>query len=113
MSTFLNVPGSPVGDAYMPLPGDCLPPSAFGFWPARQPTAAITAPGWASGVAAFFGPCTTTSVTMFARKQSFAVVGLPLQSGVGGFAPAPVGRFTFWNETPPSVERKRPLPVAA
>src|SRR3954453_18855222 len=100
----------------MPLPGDCWAPSAFFFVPPRQPTAATTAPGLAfasPAVCAFAGPCTTTSVTMFARKQSFTVGALPLQSGVPSGWFLPVGRFTLSKLAPPSLERKRPAPVAA
>src|SRR3954453_19142261 len=72
-----NEPGAPLSEPYMPLLGDCGAPSALDFWPARQPTAARTAPGFAFSpvVFAFARPWTTTSVTMFARKQSFAVTG--------------------------------------
>src|SRR3954453_16712074 len=100
----------------MPLPGDCIAPSSFFFWPARQPTAATTAPGFASSspaVSALAGPCTTTSVTMLARKQSCTVGDLPVQSGVPSGASLPVGRFTFAKLVPPSVEGNRPPPVAA
>src|SRR3954462_4558907 len=100
----------------MPLPGDCWAPSAFVFVPARQPPAAATAPGFASSppfVLSFVGPCTTTSVTMFARKQSFTVGALPLQSGVPAGWFLPVGRVTLSKLAPPSVDRKRPPPVAA
>src|SRR5690349_4686497 len=73
-STFVNVPGAPVFDTYMPLPGDCADPSALGLVPARQPTAAITAPGLAEAPdLPLSGPWTTTSVTMLARKQSLTV----------------------------------------
>src|SRR4051812_35742322 len=73
----VNERGSPLWEPYMPLLGDCGAPSALDFWPARQPTAARTAPGFAFSpvVFAFARPWTTTSVTMFARKQSFAVTG--------------------------------------
>jgi len=106
-SRFLKLPGSPLSDSYMPLPGDCSDPSALGLVPARQPTAASTAPGAALApvVLAFAGPWTTTSVTMFARKQSLSVTGLPAQS--------PVGRLTLVKLWPASVERNRPAPVAA
>ena len=106
-SRFVKLPGSPVSEPYMPLFGDCGDPSAFAFWPARQPTAARTAPGLAFAplVFAFAGPWTTTSVTTFARKQSLALTGLPAQS--------PVGRLTFAKLAPASVERNRPPPVAA
>ena len=72
----------------MPLFGDCTDLSSFVAVPARQPTTAITAPGLAKtpNVLAFAGACTTTSVTMFARKQSLTVGSLPEQSG---FAPLP------------------------
>ena len=91
----------------MPLLGDCWAPSALVAWPARQPTAASTAPGWAFSpeVFALAGPCTTTSVTTLARKQSLAVTGCPWQS--------PVGRSTFVKLAPASVDRNRPPPVAA
>src|SRR3954471_19502973 len=84
MSRFVKVPGAPVFEWYTPLPGDCCAPSLFFAVPARQPTAASTAPGFAfaPAVLPFAVPCTTTSVTMFARKQSFTVGALPLQSGV-------------------------------
>src|SRR3954471_993960 len=115
MSRFLNEPGAPVSDSYTPLPGDCCAPSLFAFVPARQPTEASTAPGFAfvPFVLAFAGPWTTTSVTMLARKQSFTDGALPLQSGVPAGAFLPVGRFTFVKVAPPSDERKRPPPVAA
>src|SRR5882724_3854571 len=88
-SRLVNEPGSPVSEPYMPLLGDWGAPSAFAFWPARQPTAARTAPGFAFApvVFALAGPCTTTSVTALARKQSLVVTGRPAQS--------PVGRLTF------------------
>src|SRR3954451_9179745 len=97
----------------MPLPGDCTAPSALVLVPARQPTAAMTAPGWPLAVWVLRGPWTTTSVTMLARKQSLTVGALPVQLGVGFVAPAPVGRLTFVKLAPPSVERYRPAPVAA
>src|SRR5204863_7550528 len=106
-SRFWNVPGSPVSERYIPLPGDCGAPSALGLVPARQPTAARTAPGLASPpvVSALAGPCTTPAVTTLARKQSLTVTGWPWQS--------PVGRSTLVKLAPASVERKRPPPVAA
>src|SRR3954452_25186634 len=97
----------------MPLPGDCTAPSALVLVPARQPTAAMTAPGWLPAVWVLRAPWTTTSVTMLARKQSLAVGALPEQLGVGAVATAPVGRLTLSKLAPPSVERYRPPPVAA
>src|SRR3954469_19265740 len=92
--TLVNVPGAPVGDVYIPLPGDCSEPSALCLVPARQPTAAMTAPGVGAPLP-LAAPWTTTSVTMLARKQSLTVGGLPVQSGVAPVAPAPVGRSTL------------------
>src|SRR5690349_19664226 len=99
----------------MPLPGDCCAPSVFCLVPARQPTAARTAPGFASApvVTLLAAPWTTTSVTMFARKQSLTVGALPVQSGVPAGALAPVGRLTFTKLAPASLERNSPPPVAA
>src|SRR5690348_8873956 len=89
----------------MPLLGDCGEPSAFCLVPARQPTAAMTAPGVPPEDWPLAGPCTTTSVTTLARKQSLAVAGLP--------AHEPVGRLTLVKVAPASVERYSPPPVAA
>src|SRR3954453_18369546 len=102
MSRFVKEPGAPVSDSYTPLPGDCWAPSLFVFVPARQPTAASTAPGFAFApfVWSFFGPWTTTSGTMFARKQSFTDGALPLQSGVGACAFFPVGSLAFTKLAP-------------
>src|SRR3569833_2775439 len=99
----------------MPLPGACCAPSVFALFPARQPTAARTAPGLALApvVGALAAPWTTTSVTMFARKQSLTGGALPVQSGVPAGAFAPGGRLTFSKLAPASVERNRPPPVAA
>src|SRR5438874_6373446 len=97
----------------MPLFGDSSEPSALCLSPARQPTAAMTAPGFAFAVFGLSGPGTTTSVTMLARKQSLSVFGFPVQSGVGELTPAPVGRLVLTNVAPPSVERNSPSPVAA
>src|SRR5437867_1439960 len=86
---FWNEPGDPVGLVYSPLPGDSTYEGynllLFTLLPARQPTAAITAPPL------LFAPTppgarTTTSVTMFARKQPSTVGSAPVQLGT-----APVG----------------------
>src|SRR4051794_40024149 len=103
IATFLKLPGAPVRGVYMPLPGDCGAPAALCLVPARQPTAAITAPGRGDP-----GPpaaCTTTSVTMLARKQFLTDGALPAQ--------LPVGSTTLANVAPASVERDSPPPVAA
>src|SRR4051812_39448389 len=67
--------------------------SALGLLPARQPTAAVTAPVdcWIA-----------TSVTMLARKHFGSEVSVQ-----------PVGRLTLVNEPPALVERNSPAPVAA
>src|SRR3954470_2527918 len=83
-STFSNVPRAPLADTYTPLPGDSTNPPTFFLLPARQPTAATTAPP-----AAFVTPpgaWTATSVTMLARKQVVVVVSP---------AHEPVGSSTF------------------
>src|SRR4051794_9117983 len=85
----------------MPLPVDWTVPSGFLRVPPREPTAARTRP---PGCVASF--CwTTTSVTTLARKQPFLVSDWPLHG--------PVGRLTWLNEPPPSVERYSPRPVAS
>src|SRR4051795_1749738 len=77
----------------MPFFGDSTQPPGLVLLPARQPTAAVTAPVdcWIA-----------TSVTMLARKQC--------GSEMSGQS---VGRLTFVNEPPSSVERNSPAPVAA
>src|SRR3954469_15310324 len=111
-ATFLNVPGAPVSDWYRPLFGDWIVPSASVFCPARQPTAASTAP--ALPVMPVLGaPCTTTSVTWLARKQPLAMPESPVQFGWPPATPSPVGSFTLLQLWPSSVERYRPAPVAA
>src|SRR6266516_6402132 len=96
----------------MPLFGDWSVPSASAFCPARQPTAAITAP--ALPVIPLFGaPCTTTSVTWLARKQPLAMLESPLQFGWPLATPSPAGSFTLVQLEPSSVERNSPAPVAA
>src|SRR3954452_14707445 len=97
---FWNEPGVPLSERYTPLAGACGLPAKFGNWPARQPTAAITAPPSCPSLS--FG-WTATSVTTFAKKQ-FGFEESPAQS--------PVGRFTFVKLRPASVERNSPLPVA-
>src|SRR3954454_19031388 len=81
IAAFLKLPGAPLVDVYMPLPGDCGTPAALFLVPERQPTDAMTAPGLA--VPAPPGACTTTSVTMLARKQFLTDGALPAQSPVG------------------------------
>src|SRR3954462_4424143 len=98
----------------MPFPGDSTYEGysllLFVLLPARQPTRATTAPPFV------FAPTppgarTTTSVTMFARKQPSTVGSAPVQFGT---EPAgETGSFTFVKVLPASVERKRPAPVAA
>src|SRR3954451_6149558 len=98
----------------MPLLGDSTFPSGPSLLPARQPTAATTLPPVCPKLS---GACTTTSVTMLAKKQP-ATMPLPVQSGFSG-APLgsplvrPVGRDTFSKLPPASVDRYRPAPVAA
>ncbi len=71
--------------------GLCGAPSAFGLSPARQPTAARTAPPpWPAGSLAL----TTTSVTMLAKKQVGFVVSVHV-----------VGSTTLTKLLPVSVER--------
>ena len=80
-----------------PFRGDCTAWSPkFRARPARQPTAARTLCPVAR---------TTTSVTTLAKKQPMSVV-LPAHC-------AEVGRLTLTNDTAASVDRKRPLLVAA
>ena len=67
----------------MPFAGACGLPAKFGIWPARQPTAAATAPPLLPCLSAAW---TWTLVTMFAKKQ-LALSESPAQS--------PVGSFTF------------------
>src|SRR3954454_1181317 len=99
----------------MPLLGDSTLSSGPTLLPARQPTAAMTAPPGALPCPP--GDWTTTSVTTLARKQPPPKV-LPVQSGLSG-APErtppsrPVGRSTLTNVRPASVDRYRPTPVAA
>src|SRR5579884_1317538 len=81
--------------------------SVSGFAPARQPTTAITAP---AGPLALVAGRTTTSVTTLAKKQSGVVVS-PAQSGE--YPAGVLGRSRSTKLAPPSVERKRPLLVAA
>ena len=80
-----KLPGRPVAELYRPLRGDCGLPSALSFWPARQPTAASTLP---------VPCCTTTSVTMLAKKQ----VGCATSVQV-------VGSTTLVKLAPASAER--------
>src|ERR1700710_2661349 len=77
----------------MPFFSDSGQPPGLVLLPARQPTAAVTAPVdcWIA-----------TSVTMFARKQC--------GSEMSGQS---VGRPTLVNDPPVSVERNSPAPVAA
>src|SRR3954470_14310816 len=89
----------------MPFCGDSGLPAMFGRRPARQPTAASTAPGLAPGVAEFDAPCTTTSVTMLAKKQLWSSNVWP--------AHEPVGSLTSVQLRPSSTDRYRPALVAA
>ena len=89
----MKLPGAPLFDSYSPFWGACshgvaLPPcvhpetllllaSLSTFWPARQPTAAITAPAGALAVAVGL---TITSVTSLAKKHRRLVVS-PAQLG--------------------------------
>ena len=67
----------------MPFAGACGLPAKFASCPARQPTAAATAPPLLPSVSVAW---TWTLVTMFAKKQS-ALNESPAQS--------PVGSLTF------------------
>src|SRR3954469_8315424 len=77
----------------MPFLGDSGQPPGLVLLPARQPTAAVTAPVdcWIA-----------TSVTMLARKQCGSEMSVQV-----------VGRSTLVNDPPSSVERNSPAPVAA
>ena len=97
------MPGAPESERYTPFAGDWIVPSEFARGPARQPTTATTVP---AGVVVLTPPgCTTrTAVTTFASWH----VPPPATP-----AQAPVGRFVFTYDLPPSVERKSPNCVAA
>src|SRR5690348_10143067 len=89
--TKVKDPGAPLAEAKGPLCGDCGLPTALGFCPARQPTTARTAPPL---LPSRFEGRTTTSVTMFAKKQvAFATFVQP------------VGRPTLRKLRPASAER--------
>src|SRR6476619_3157879 len=60
--SFLNEPGRPVRERYMPLRGDCTEPSVLVRRPPRQPTEASTVPGFTWDPVPPFA-ATTTSVT--------------------------------------------------
>ena len=76
------------------------------FWPARQPTTAITEPAaaWAEVV-----PLTTTSVTMLAKKHTGVVVS-PAQFGV--YPVGVVGRSSLTKLLPPLLDLNSPLLLA-